>query len=64
MPTANRYICKNKQTKLKELNLPQYSFKITGDEGSEMIFDELRRKYAAGNKHANNNIKVQDNFRR
>ena len=30
---------------MKELNLPQYSFKITGDEGSEMIFDEIRRKY-------------------
>jgi hypothetical protein len=30
---------------LKELNLPQYSFKITGKEGSETIFDEVRRKY-------------------
>jgi hypothetical protein len=30
---------------LKELNLPQYSFKITGDEKSEMIFDPLRKKY-------------------
>jgi hypothetical protein len=30
---------------LKELNLPQYSFKITGKEGSEMILDPLRRKY-------------------
>jgi hypothetical protein len=30
---------------LKELNLPQYSFKITGKEGNEMIFDSVRRKY-------------------
>jgi virulence-associated protein VagC len=30
---------------LKELNLPQYSFKITGKEGSEMILDPVRRKY-------------------
>jgi hypothetical protein len=30
---------------LKELNLPQYSFKITGKEGSEMILDPIRRKY-------------------
>jgi hypothetical protein len=30
---------------LKELNLPQYSFKITGKEGSEMILDPLRRKF-------------------
>jgi hypothetical protein len=30
---------------LKELNLPQYSFKITGREGSEMILDQIRRKY-------------------
>jgi type I site-specific restriction endonuclease len=30
---------------LKELNLPQYSFKITGNEKSEMIFDPLRKKY-------------------
>jgi hypothetical protein len=43
--SANKYICKNNQTKLKELNLPQYSFKITGKEGSEMIFDDIRRKY-------------------
>jgi predicted type IV restriction endonuclease len=33
------------ETKLKELNLPQYSFKITGDEKSEMIFDPIRKKY-------------------
>ena len=33
------------KTKLKELNLPAYSFKITGDYGSEMIFDQLRRKF-------------------
>jgi hypothetical protein len=30
---------------LKELNLPPYSFKITGETGSEMIFDPIRRKY-------------------
>jgi len=30
---------------LKQLNLPQYSFKISGKENSEMIFDPLRRKY-------------------
>jgi hypothetical protein len=30
---------------LKELNLPQYSFKIIGESGSEMIFDQLRRKF-------------------
>jgi hypothetical protein len=30
---------------LKELNLPQYSFKISGKEGSEMILDPVRRKY-------------------
>jgi hypothetical protein len=30
---------------LKELNLPQYSFKITGKEGSEMILDPVRRRY-------------------
>ncbi|MFN8241550.1 MAG: type I restriction enzyme HsdR N-terminal domain-containing protein [Bacteroidales bacterium] len=30
---------------MKELNLPEYSFKITGDPGSEMIFDQIRRKY-------------------
>jgi hypothetical protein len=30
---------------LKLLNLPQYSFKITGKEGNEMILDLLRRKY-------------------
>jgi hypothetical protein len=33
------------KTKLKELNLPPYSFKITGDDKSEMIFDPLRKKY-------------------
>ena len=33
------------KTKLKELNLPQYSFKITGDDKSEMIFDPVRKKY-------------------
>jgi hypothetical protein len=30
---------------LKELNLPQYSFKISGKEGAEMILDPIRRKY-------------------
>jgi len=30
---------------LKELNLPQYSFKITGKEGEEIILDPLRRKF-------------------
>jgi hypothetical protein len=30
---------------LKELNLPRYSFKINGPEGSELIFDAIRRKY-------------------
>jgi hypothetical protein len=30
---------------LKELNLPQYSFRITGEKGSEMIFDPIRKKY-------------------
>ena len=33
------------KTKLKELNLPQYSFRITGKDGNEMILDPLRRKY-------------------
>jgi len=30
---------------LKELNLPRYSFKITGSEGNEMILDQIRRKF-------------------
>ena len=30
---------------MKQLNLPQYSFKISGKEGSEMILDPVRRKY-------------------
>jgi hypothetical protein len=30
---------------LKELNLPQYSFRITGNEGNQMILDPLRRRY-------------------
>ena len=30
---------------MKELNLPEYSFKITGEPGNEMIFDRVRRKY-------------------
>jgi virulence-associated protein VagC len=33
------------KTKLKQLNLPQYSFRITGKEGNKMILDPLRRKY-------------------
>lgn len=30
---------------MKELNLPEYSFRITGEPGNEMIFDQVRRKY-------------------
>jgi hypothetical protein len=30
---------------LKQLNLPEYSFRMKGKEGSWMIFDQLRRKY-------------------
>jgi hypothetical protein len=30
---------------LKQLNLPQYSFRITGKEGEEMILDQIRKKY-------------------
>jgi hypothetical protein len=30
---------------LKQLNLPQYSFRIIGKEGNEMILDTTRRKY-------------------
>jgi hypothetical protein len=30
---------------LRLLNLPRYSFRITGKEGNEMILDPLRRKY-------------------
>lgn len=30
---------------MKQLNLPEYSFRITGKEGSEMIFDPVRRKF-------------------
>jgi hypothetical protein len=33
------------KTKLKELTLPQYSFKIAGKPGKETIFDQVRRKY-------------------
>jgi hypothetical protein len=29
---------------LKQLNLPEYSFRITGKEGDEMILDPIRRK--------------------
>jgi hypothetical protein len=30
---------------LKELNLPEYSFRFTGEPGREMIFDPIRMKY-------------------
>jgi hypothetical protein len=30
---------------LKELNLPQYSFKMSGKEGFQTILDPIRRKY-------------------
>jgi hypothetical protein len=30
---------------LKQLNLPEYSFRITGKEGQEKIFDPIRKKY-------------------
>jgi hypothetical protein len=30
---------------LKELTLPQYSYRISGNEGSQTIFDPIRRKY-------------------
>lgn len=30
---------------MKELNLPAYSFRISGKEGSETILDPLRKKY-------------------
>jgi predicted type IV restriction endonuclease len=30
---------------LKQLNLPVYSFRITGKEGKEMILDPIRKKY-------------------
>jgi hypothetical protein len=33
------------KTKLKQLNLPEYSFRIAAIRGKEMIFDPLRRKY-------------------
>jgi hypothetical protein len=35
------------KTKLKELNMPHYSFRLTGknEEDPEMIFDQLRRKW-------------------
>jgi hypothetical protein len=41
----NYFLHQKYKTKLKELNLPQYSFKISGKEGSEMILDTIRRKY-------------------
>jgi hypothetical protein len=30
---------------LKELNLPQYSFRFSGKDGSEKIFDPVRKRY-------------------
>lgn len=36
---------KIQKTKLKLLNLPPYTFKISGGEGSEMILDTIRKKY-------------------
>jgi hypothetical protein len=33
------------KSKLKQLNLPSYSFRISGKEGSEMIFDPLRKRW-------------------
>ncbi len=30
---------------MKQLNLPEYSFRITGSEGREMILDPIRRKF-------------------
>lgn len=30
---------------MRQLNLPEYSFRISGKEGSEMILDQLRKKY-------------------
>lgn len=30
---------------MKQLNLPDYTFRITGDEKSQMILDTIRRKY-------------------
>ncbi len=40
------YICFQKyKTKLKQLNLPEYSFRITGKEGEKMILDTIRKKF-------------------
>lgn len=36
---------KNTKTKLKQLNLPEYTFKISSDDRAEMILDMIRRKY-------------------
>lgn len=33
------------ETKLKQLNLPEFSFKIIGDETKKKIFDPIRKKY-------------------
>jgi hypothetical protein len=30
---------------LKQLNLPDYTFRVTGNEGNQMILDTIRRKY-------------------
>jgi hypothetical protein len=34
------------KTNLKQLNLPEYSFRIANKEGKAMIFDSVRRKWA------------------
>jgi len=39
-PRSQKY-----KTLLKRLNLPEYSFRITGDEGSELIFDPIRKNH-------------------
>jgi len=36
---------KNLQANLKQLNLPEYSFRISGKEGAKMILDPVRKKY-------------------
>ena len=39
------FIIQKYKTKLKQLNLPEYSFKLRGSEDQEMIFDTIRRRY-------------------
>ena len=42
----SQYICFQKyKTKLKQLNLPEYSFRIIKKDGTKMILDTIRRKY-------------------